>query len=1358
MNDSTPLPSRRLKCVSALARWALSLLLAFWLILAAAWGTLHGWIVPRIAEFRPVLEQQASRVLGQAVHIGHIEARSDGLIPSFELSDVTLSGPDGRVALLLPRVVAALSPRSLWNLGFEQLYIDRPELEVRRTAQGQIQVAGMDFSPAQHEDGRVADWVFSQTELVIADGLVHWTDEQRGVPTLSLSDVRLVLRNSPRRHLLRLDATPPPAWGEAFTVMGQFRQPLLSTHRGRWQDWTGQIYALFQRVDVASLRQQVELGLDVASGQGALRLWADLRKGQLNGVVADVAMSEVRARLSKALDPLALSSVQGRLGGHRLSDGFDFSTTGLQFQTADGLRWPGGNLFFRYTEAQGQTPERGEFRADRMDLAALSQIANSLPLGDDLHLALQRHAPAGRVEALQADWSGSLAAPRQYTLKGRVSDLSLDAYEALPGVRGLSADFELNPSGGRASVLMEEGAFDLPRVFEEPRLQLSHLDAELRWKLDGERIDVDLPTLHFVTPDGRGDARLHWHTADPARSGARSRFPGVLDLSGNASDVDGTRVWRYLPRVLPADVRNYVHEAITAGRVSSAQFRVRGDLHDLPFNNPRQGDFRIVAHTQDVVFDYVPKVFLRGGALPWPALSQLNGDLVFDRQGMQVHASSTRFGGQPELQGVQIEAEIPDLRHPVVAVDGTVHGPLPAALALVVGSPLNHLTGQVLAQTTSSGPMDLRLKLSLPLAQLERSKVQGSVVLAGNEIRMAPQASPLTKVRGSVSFSETGFSINNVQAHGLGGDLRIEGGMKPAGPAGQEPQIQVRATGVASAEGLRQASELGFLSGMAAHASGSAPYALTLGFYHGQPEIQVSSSLVGLALDLPAPLGKTADTAMPLRFDNSLLHEPVAAGVGLRDQLQIDVGSLLAVRYVRDLSQPQARVLRGSIAIGLGVDESAPMPEEGVRASLNLPRVDLDAWERVLTRAGGPARPSAGVPDAPSQSYLPTTMAVRAQALIAGGRTLNHVVLGGSRDGSLWRANLDAEELSGYVEYRQPGAGGAAGGAQGRVFARLSRLRLAQSAQNDVEALLDEQPASIPALDIVVDDFELRGKHLGRVEMEAVNRGGDGNAREWRLSKFNLSTPESTFTATGNWASVQAQSGLPRAARSLSESRRTVMNFRLDIRDAGEVLRRFGMPGVVRQGHGHLEGQVAWLGSPLTLDYPSLSGQINIDVESGQFLKADPGLAKLLGVLSLQALPRRLTLDFRDVFSEGFSFDLVRGDARIEEGMATTNNLQMKGVNAAVLMEGHADIAHETQNLKVVVVPEINAGTASLVATAINPAIGLGSFLAQMFLRKPLMEAATQEFHIDGTWADPHVEKVDNRKRSTPATHPGENP
>ena len=273
-----------------------------------------------------------------------------------------------------------------------------------------------------------------------------------------------------------------------------------------------------------------------------------------------------------------------------------------------------------------------------------------------------------------------------------------------------------------------------------------------------------------------------------------------------------------------------------------------------------------------------------------------------------------------------------------------------------------------------------------------------------------------------------------------------------------------------------------------------------------------------------------------------------------------------------------------------------------------------------------------------------------------------------------------------------------------------------------------------------------------------MNRGPgvvarEGGIREWRLSKLRISMPEAEFNATGNWAAAGAQPVPPGGSRPASvapgERRVTGMNFKLDIADSGRLLSRFGMTGIVRRGRGRMEGQVGWTGSPLTIDYPSLNGNFFINVEAGQFLKADPGLAKLLGVLSLQSLPRRLALDFRDVFTEGFAFDFVRGDVTIQQGIAATNNLQMKGVNAAVLMEGRADIARETQDLKVVVVPEINAGTASLVATMINPAIGLGSFLAQLFLRQPLMRAATQEFHIDGTWTDPRVTRVG---RGAPAT------
>jgi uncharacterized protein YhdP len=446
--------------------------------------------------------------------------------------------------------------------------------------------------------------------------------------------------------------------------------------------------------------------------------------------------------------------------------------------------------------------------------------------------------------------------------------------------------------------------------------------------------------------------------------------------------------------------------------------------------------------------------------------------------------------------------------------------------------------------------------------------------------------------------------------------------------------------------------------------------------------------------------------------------------------------------------------VRGAIAVGLAPGESVVLPEEGVAANVQLGALDIDAWEDALARAAGPEPAAAPVPTATaaapardigaSQSYLPTVIAVRARELSVDGRTLHNVVVGGSRDGRIWRANIGADELNGYVEYRQPQNTGA-----GRVYARLARLNMAASDANDVEELLDQQSA-IPALDVIVDEFELKGKKLGRLEIDAVNRGAgtvlrEGGIREWRLNKLSLSSPEASFMASGNWAAVGEQLAAPGGLRPITranERRRTSMKFRLDIADAGGLLARMGMKDVLRRGHGAMDGTVSWAGSPLALDYPSLTGSFNVQVEGGQFLKADPGLAKLLGVLSLQSLPRRLVLDFRDVFSQGFTFDFVRGDVTIDRGIASTNNLQMKGVNAAVLMEGRADIAHETQDLKVVVVPEINAGTASLVATVINPAIGLGSFLAQVFLRQPLIRAATQEFHVDGTWTDPRIARV----------------
>ena len=1425
-----PAPSRLLRAMAVIASRLLGLLLGAWLLFGILWGALHWFIVPRIGDFRPQLESQASKALGVPVTIGSITATSQGMIPSFELSDVRLLDAQGQAALWLPKVMVALSPQSLVSLGFEQIYIERPELTIKRSKDGKISIAGLDFSNNEKGDGSAADWFFSQKEFAVRHGKVQWIDELRDLAPLALSNVDLVTRNRYRKHELRLDASLPASMGTRLNAMGTFNQPLLSLNSGVWQEWDGQIYTAFDRVDVAALSRYVGTvagnELQVAQGQGGLRAWADVSKGRIITATADVTLANMNVRLAKALQPLALKTVQGRLGGSLLPDGFEFFTQGLQFETQGGLRWPGGNVRVNYSgesiwgdspiapstapptvnpasasQAPPKTVNRGSIKADKLDLAALSQIANRLPLGARAQAAMAAWAPRGIVETLDASWQGQIGEVNKYQARGKVVGFEIAPINfAAPSVRGLTADFDLTQAGGKASITISNGAVNLPGIFDDPLVTLAQLSGVAQWTVTGERIAVQLPNLKFSNADAQGEAQLKWQTAQGA---GPARFPGVLDLQGTLSRLEGTRVYRYLPSLMRPSAREYVREAIQKGVATNVKFKAKGNIYDMPFADAKLGEFLISAKMNDAVFAYVPQRLAEAGSRPWPVLTDVNGELVIERLKLQVKGVTGRIGSG--LQLTKAEGQIADLQNaPTVVVNAEARGGASDALALVNSSPLGELIDGALARSTVNGNTDIKFRLNLPIGAIDKTTVHGSVNLAGNDFQFSPATPQLQAARGVLNFTERGFSLANLQGRMFGGDIALEGGSQvPLAPASapraagfvpatrEPPGIVLKAKGTVTAPALRQMKDFGFISRLAQHASGSTAYAATLGFRDGVPEIQFTSDLVGLALNLPAPLDKSAQSALAVKFDNSPIFEGGALGhsekVSALDQLKLEVGRIASLSYVRDVSGADAKVLRGTMAVGLATDESAPMPAQGVVANVNMARLDLDAWAAVLTQATGVKLtvPEPGAPTAaaepmasssaavaptvasssstpgrsreaanPALGYLPNSMAIRTGELLVGGRKLTNLVVGGSREGLTWRANLEATELNGYAEYRQAASGGA-----GRVYARLARVTLAQASAKDVESLMDEQPSSIPALDIIIDELELRGKKLGRIEIEAVNRGAgavarEGGVREWRLAKFNVTTPEAIFTASGNWADTNAQSlGLSAdAARSDAPRRRTVMDFKLDIADAGGLLARFGMKDVFRRGKGRMQGQVAWSGSPITPDYPSMAGAFTVNMEQGQFLKAEPGLAKLLGVLSLQSLPRRLSLDFRDVFTDGFSFDFVRGDVKIEQGIASTNNLQMKGVNAAVLMDGQADIAKETQKIRVVVVPEINAGTASLIAAAINPAIGLGTFLAQIFLRGPLIEAATQEFLIDGTWEDPQVTRIKRKTQSGAAT------
>jgi len=1320
-------------CWQAL-RWALLVLALLWGLAVVAWAVLHWAILPHANDWRPWLEKEASKALGVELRIGRVTVESGGWMPRMELGDVQVLDAAGRPALKLPRIAAVLSAQSLLALEprFSQLLVDTPELTIRRDAQGRIFVAGLGLDAAEHADASATeaglDWLFSQPELAIVHGRVRWVDEKRAdARPLELSELNFVMRNGLRRHQLRLDATPPEAWGQRFTLRGLFVQSLLK-RPGEFQHWSGQLYAELPRADLSELRRHVDLPFQLSEGDGAVRAWADIKDGQPAAATLDLALRSVRLKLLDSAPELDLDHIEGRLDLARSKGGLSVQARQLGFVSGDGVVWPRSDWGVSLQLGKGANGEEtilgGEVNAQRLDFALMAQIGQRLPLGERAHQLLTELEPRGVLTALNGQWQGTLDAPRSYRVKAQLDGLAIAAKApeqegrlGRPGLRGASLELDASERGGDARLTVHEGEVELPGLFEDPVLPITKLSTLMSWKLPvgnpaggktpGE-VELRLRDLQLQTPDLTGEFEVLWKRA------AGATTAGFLDLTGKANRAEATRVARYMPVSLPA-TRSYLSRALLGGEARNISVRLKGELHDFPFDQPRSaGIFRVAAQAQGVTLAYVPPSDV---GTNWPAMEEVDAELVFERAGMQIKNGHAKVLGY-ELNSVN--GGIKDFHHGrTLVLDGNGRGAGTDLLRFVRASPLDEWLGHALTTATAQGPIGLKLGLSMPLEDTNQTTLKGQLQLAGVDVKLRPELPALAAARGRIDFDRKGLQLAGMTARLLGGEATLEGGSLAGGA------LRFAVQGLATAEGLRRATELGAVTRLAQAATGQAAYRFQLAIpKDGQSELSVSSTLQGLAIDLPAPARKEADSQLPLR----LLMTPTAAG---RDEIRLEVGAgaspLLQAQLQRDISGANgSHVLRGALAVQ---DKLPPLPASGVLLQVNVAALDLDAWQQRLGALSG----GSGTDDAGDAGLLPSQISLRSQALKVGGRQLGRVAAQVVREGSTWRLGVDAEHLAGRIELR-----GVRGGQIDAVQARLTRLSLPRSEADTVSDLIDPGKATannnpLPSLDIEVDDFELRGKRLGRLEVQAQ---APAASRDWRLEKLQIKSPDATLIATGQWGTVKGGDA--------AGHRRTQLDWTLDIADAGKLLERLGQGQVLRGGKGQLAGQVGWDGSPLAPHYPSMAGALHVQIETGTFLKAEPGVGRLLGVLSLQSLPRRLLLDFRDVFAEGFTFDGVTGDVKIAAGVARSDNIRIRGLQATVLVDGSTDLAAETQALRVVVVPEVSAGGASLAYAAINPVIGLGAFLAQLILSRPVAAASTREFHITGTWDDPKVEKAEN--------------
>jgi len=376
---------------------------------------------------------------------------------------------------------------------------------------------------------------------------------------------------------------------------------------------------------------------------------------------------------------------------------------------------------------------------------------------------------------------------------------------------------------------------------------------------------------------------------------------------------------------------------------------------------------------------------------------------------------------------------------------------------------------------------------------------------------------------------------------------------------------------------------------------------------------------------------------------------------------------------------------------------------------------------------------------------MPTRIAARVKSLKLTNREWSNVVIDAKHENASWQAALASDEVAGKVSW-QPGDLDAPGG---RLRARLSKAAIPAAVGRDLLGqLTPSENERMPAIDLIVDDLKVREHEVGRLAVNARNIDEDG-VPVWQVDQLDVSNPAAHLVATANWRTSRRLG----AAVDADTPRRTIIDFKLDVADAGALLDRFGLPRTVKAGSGSLAGKFLWRGGPTAIDYPTLNGRLTMDLHHGQILKVDPAVAKLLGVLSLQSITRVLTLNFRDVIGEGLPFKSVTGTALVENGIARTDDFRLITAPMRADLSGAVDLAQETQRLHVVITPTISAGSAVIAATVVNPLLGLGALVANVALAQSISHAFSHDYSVTGSWSHPLVERVasDRGKMAAPA-------
>lgn len=1258
--------------------------LAVIIILLAILSSLFRALTPWATQYKGDIEQRLSLLIGQPVSIRNMETSWYWFKPVIKLDDVQVSGQDKHVLKLNKLLIGINLFKSLWHWQIEPgiLYIDHAKLTIKYV-HGHWNIEGLN----QKSDGPITlepetylsalVWLCNQEKIIIkrVSATVHLQDGS----ILPITDLNLSTSHAFGHYHLKGSAKLAQNIPTELYIAADVKfDPMVL------DEWSGRIYLGGHQVNI---KQWLDFMPDstyrLTNGQGNVDLWLDAVKGRLTDAQLKVNIQEFAWHDSQKALTQQLDVIQANVAWKKNQDGWSWSGDDVHVRK-DGEDWPENSFSVAYRQRDES------YQAFLKVLPIDAVMAMDLPWPDSM-LPILKLQPRGQLHNTQITLQkGAL----QYFLT-RFDKLSWSEHQTIPGVQHLSGVLHWEPNEGRLE-LDSQGTILSSQSL--PKTEFEQLNLALDWKKLASGVRLSLDRLVVTRPDLVLSAR---GLLDKPNSDA----DGFIRL---AAEFSGEKLQQWLPylpsKYVKPKLELWLKENIKHIEKGSAEINLDGPLSSFPFDD-HQGVFTINGYLSGADF-LINK--------DWPMNRNVSAHIQLDKRTLTIDIL------RADLDALFIDdmrLRIDDLGrgHESLFMQSKTHAPMANIINYVIDSPLKSRFEKLKALDIHN-PVGLEISLDIPLYPENNAiLVRGSFEFDDNQLVMHPLSTNISfdEISGLLAFDERGVIDSQLKGSFAGNPLsvHIESLSEPT------PHTMINAAVDVGVDWLQSQFYAPVLSLIQGHSQVKASYQLMNDDAYPD-RLTFTSTLQGISVDLPAPLGTTYEDTVPLSI--SMEFPTKKSPMTLRFLYGERLSGLFSFN-------DQARAMqfdRGIVRIGAG-DVSLPT-KAGLHVKGKLPSFDLQQWQDTVSKLAL---------DNSSGSILDSTQLVD---LTFGdvkvfGKHYKDVLVRASRvEPKLWSIILKQQQVVADLGYQED---------SNTLRGHVDYLHF-----NDFDFVKKDQAASvqdalkpkhIPNLDLKVDQFKLGDINVGELTLNSTSQDN-----RWILNKGKISSKYYQLSLVGEW--------LDAGDKSL-----TNLEADLHITSLEKLLSSWGITPAVEADHGRIQFEGSWPGALHDFSLETTRGQMQIVLKNGRITHLDPeteqkiGLGKLLSILSLQTIPRRLKFDFSDLSEDGYTFDIFKGHFVLKDGVLHTNDSYVNGPVAYASMKGDLDVVKRLYDIDLRVSPYITASLPVVATIAGGPVAGIATWVASNLITKGMQKISAYTYKISGPWTNPVVQQVHIYKKQT---------